>query len=169
MHWLLFAVLGPLSWAISTHIDKYLVDKYFHNSDTAVLIVFTAAVGVFALPVIWFFEPRVLSLPPTAMGVMTVSGVLYMGAMLFYLRAIQSEEASAVAPFPAFDNLHSSAGLCVITRKTGPSAVVRRWTHHCRRAHRFRERPGFPAAFQHKAVISDGSRDVHRGAVGRCL
>jgi drug/metabolite transporter (DMT)-like permease len=30
--------------------------------------------------------------------VMTASGVLYMGAMLFYLRAIQSEEASVVAP-----------------------------------------------------------------------
>jgi len=29
---------------------------------------------------------------------MTVSGVLYMGAMLFYLQAIQSEEASVVAP-----------------------------------------------------------------------
>ena len=29
---------------------------------------------------------------------MTVSGILYMGAMLFYLRAIQSEEASVVAP-----------------------------------------------------------------------
>ena len=30
--------------------------------------------------------------------VMTVSGILYMGAMLFYLRAIQTEEASVVAP-----------------------------------------------------------------------
>jgi drug/metabolite transporter (DMT)-like permease len=29
---------------------------------------------------------------------MTFSGILYMGAMLFYLRAIQSEEASVVAP-----------------------------------------------------------------------
>jgi hypothetical protein len=28
-----------------------------------------------------------------------LSGVLYMGAMLFYLRALQSEEASVVAPF----------------------------------------------------------------------
>jgi len=99
MHWLLFAILGPMSWAISTHIDKYLVDKYFHDSDTAVLIVFTAVVGVFALPVIWLLEPRVFSLPLSAMAVMTVSGILYMGAMLFYLRAIQSEEASAVAPF----------------------------------------------------------------------
>jgi drug/metabolite transporter (DMT)-like permease len=99
MLWLLFAIIGPLSWAVSTHIDKYLVDKYFHDSDTAVLIVFTAVVAVLALPVIGFLEPRVLSLSVAAMAVMTISGALYMGAMLFYLRALQSEEASAVAPF----------------------------------------------------------------------
>lgn len=99
MRWLIFAILGPLSWAVSTHIDKYLVDKYFRDSDTAVLMVFTAIVGLFALPFIWLFEPGVLSLPLTAKVVMTISGVLYMGAILFYLRAIQSEEASAVAPF----------------------------------------------------------------------
>jgi drug/metabolite transporter (DMT)-like permease len=96
--WLLYAFSGPLLWAISTHIDKFLVDKYFRNSDTAVLIVFTAFLGVLALPVIWLFEPKVLALPWLATGVMTVSGILYMAAMLFYLRAIQSEEASVVAP-----------------------------------------------------------------------
>lgn len=96
--WLLYAFSGPVLWALSTHIDKFLVDKYFRHSDTAVLMVFTAFLGVFALPVIWAFEPRVLALSPLAIGVMTVSGVLYMGAMLFYLRAIQSEEASVVAP-----------------------------------------------------------------------
>jgi drug/metabolite transporter (DMT)-like permease len=96
--WLLYAFSGPLLWAISTHIDKYLVDKYFRHSDTAVLMVFTAFLGIFALPVIWLLEPRVLALPWAATGVMTVSGILYMGAMLFYLRAIQSEEASVVAP-----------------------------------------------------------------------
>jgi drug/metabolite transporter (DMT)-like permease len=85
-------------WAISTHIDKFLVDKYFRDSDTAVLMVFTALLGVIALPVIWFFDPKVLGLSLTATMVMTLSGILYMGAMLFYLRAIQSEEASVVAP-----------------------------------------------------------------------
>ena len=99
MRWLLFAILGPLSWAVSTHIDKYLVDKYFRDSNTAVLMVFTAVVGLLALPVIWYFDPGVIALPPTATAVMIFSGILYMGAMLFYLRAIQSEEASAVAPF----------------------------------------------------------------------
>jgi len=96
--WLLFAFSGPLLWAVSTHIDKFLVDKYFRHSDTAVLMVFTAFLGVVALPVIWLAEPRVLALPWLATAVMTVSGILYMGAMLFYLRAIQGEEASVVAP-----------------------------------------------------------------------
>jgi drug/metabolite transporter (DMT)-like permease len=96
--WLLYAFSGPLLWAASTHIDKFLVDKYFRHSDTAVLMVFTAFLGVAALPLIWLFEPRVLALSWLAVGVMTASGVFYMGAMLFYLRAIQTEEASVVAP-----------------------------------------------------------------------
>src|SRR5258708_25038459 len=92
--WLLYAFSGPIMWAVSTHIDKFLVDKYFRHSDTAVLMVFTALLGVIALPPIWFFVPKVLALPWLATGVMTGSGILYMGAMLFYLRAIQTEEAS---------------------------------------------------------------------------
>jgi uncharacterized membrane protein len=113
--WLLYAFSGPLLWAVSTHIDKFLVDKYFRHSDTAVLMVFTALLGVIALPVIWLFEPKVLTLPWLATGVMTVSGVLYMGAMLFYLRAIQSEEASVVAPLFQANTLFTFAlGLVVL-------------------------------------------------------
>jgi drug/metabolite transporter (DMT)-like permease len=96
--WLLFAFSGPVLWAISTHIDKYLVDRYFRHSDTAVLMLFTALLGVAALPLIWLFDPSVLRPGLQSIAVMTASGVLYMGAMLFYLRAIQTEEASVVAP-----------------------------------------------------------------------
>ena len=113
--WLLYAFSGPLLWAVSTHIDKFLVDKYFRHSDTAVLMVFTALLGVIALPAIWLFEPKVLALPWLATCVMTVSGVLYMGAMLFYLRAIQSEEASVVAPLFQANTLFTFAlGLVVL-------------------------------------------------------
>jgi drug/metabolite transporter (DMT)-like permease len=95
--WLLYAFSGPVLWAVSTHIDKYLVDRYFRHSDTAVLMVFTALVGLLMLPVIAFFDAGVLRPGAGAMAVMAASGILYMGAMLFYLRAIQSEEASVVA------------------------------------------------------------------------
>ena len=96
--WLLLAFSGPVCWAASTHIDKYLVDRYFRDSDTAVLMLFTALTGIAFLPFIWWIEPAILRPAPAAIAVMTASGILYMGAMLFYLRAIQSEEASVVAP-----------------------------------------------------------------------
>jgi drug/metabolite transporter (DMT)-like permease len=96
--WLLFAFSGPILWAASTHMDKYLVERYFKNSDTAVLMVFTAWIGLIMLPFIWVFDASVLALPLASILVMVASGILYMGAILFYLQAIQSTEASVVAP-----------------------------------------------------------------------
>ncbi len=99
MSWLFYAFSGPVLWAVSVHLDKYLVDRYFKDSSVAVLLVFTAFVGLVLLPFIAFYEPRALRLPPVTVGVMTLSGLLYMGAMFFYLQALQSEEASVVAPY----------------------------------------------------------------------
>ncbi len=96
--WLLFAFSGPVLWAASTHIDKFLVDRYFQNSDTAVLMIFTALIGVVMLPFIALLAPQTFSQDIQSVLVMTLFGLLYMGAMLFYLRAIQSEEASVIAP-----------------------------------------------------------------------
>jgi drug/metabolite transporter (DMT)-like permease len=96
--WLLFAFLGPVCWAVSVHIDKYLIDRYFPDSDTAVLMLFTALASALVLPFIWWFEPGVLAPSLKAIAVMTASGVMFIASMLFYLRAIQSEEASVVAP-----------------------------------------------------------------------
>lgn len=98
MSWLLFAFSGPLLWATSTHIDKYLVEKYFKNESVAVLMVFTAIIGVVFLPLIWWFDPAVFKISLQSMFVIMLSGVLYMGAMYFYLQALQSEDASTVAP-----------------------------------------------------------------------
>jgi drug/metabolite transporter (DMT)-like permease len=95
--WLVYAFSGPVFWAVSTHIDKYLVDRYFRHADTTVLMVFTAFIGILFMPPILLFNSNVLKPGAFAIAVMIVSGILYMGAMLFYLRAIQSEEASVVA------------------------------------------------------------------------
>jgi uncharacterized membrane protein len=99
MSWLVFAFSGPILWAISTHLDKYLVDRYFKCSNVAVLLIFTALIGLLALPFIWFLAPEVVSVGLVNAALMALSGILYMGAMLFYLRALQAEEASVVAPF----------------------------------------------------------------------
>lgn len=127
--WLVFAFLGPLAWAVSTHIDKYLVDRYFRDSDTTVLMVFTALIGILALPFIWLFCPGVFTPPLQSIAVMTFSGVMYIAAMLFYLRAIQSEEASVVAPLFQLATIFSFllAWLLLgelLTWKTGGGAVL---------------------------------------------
>jgi uncharacterized membrane protein len=107
--WLVFALIGPLAWAVSTHIDKYLVDRYFRDSDTAVLMVFTALMGLLLLPFILAFQPGIFAPSLKAIAVMTAAGVLTLAAMMFYLRAIQSEEASSVAPLFQLTTIFSFA------------------------------------------------------------
>jgi uncharacterized membrane protein len=84
---------------MSTHFDKYLVERYFKQTSVAVLLMFTALTGLALLPFIWFFRPDVVALPLGSILVIGFSGLLYMGAMYFYLQALQHEEASVVAPF----------------------------------------------------------------------
>lgn len=99
MSWLVLAFSGPILWAASTHMDKYLLERYFKDLDVAVLLIFTALIGVITLPLIWWLDREVAGVSSFNAALMALSGILYMGGMLFYLQALQSEEASAVAPF----------------------------------------------------------------------
>jgi uncharacterized membrane protein len=99
MSWLVFAFCSPVLWAISVHLDKYLVERFFKDSNVAVMLLFTAFVGLALLPFIAFYQPGVLRLGLGGVALIMLSGIFYMSAMLLYLRALQSEEASVVAPF----------------------------------------------------------------------
>jgi uncharacterized membrane protein len=97
--WVVFAFSGPVLWAISVHLDKYLVERFFKESNVAVMLLFTAFVGLVLLPFIWIYEPSVTVPGARSIALIILSGVLYMGAMLLYLQALQTEEASVVAPY----------------------------------------------------------------------
>ena len=99
MSWLAFALCGPILWAISTHLDKYLVERYFKDTDVAVLLVFTALMGVVLMPVIAVLVPGVFQRDLLSIALMSLSGLLYMVGITFYLRALQGHDASVVAPF----------------------------------------------------------------------
>src|SRR6266568_2594057 len=99
MSWLFFAFSGPVLWAVSIHLDKYLVSRYFQQTSVAVLLVFTALFGLLLLPPIFVYQPAVIELSLTGMALLAFAGLLYMTAIFFYLQALQSEEASVVAPF----------------------------------------------------------------------
>jgi drug/metabolite transporter (DMT)-like permease len=99
MNWLVFALCGPILWAISVHLDKYLVERYFKDADVIVLLIFTALMGLVLMPIIAWFEPGVFDRNITSMVLMALSGIFYMTGITFYLRALQGHEASMVAPF----------------------------------------------------------------------
>lgn len=98
MGWLVFAFSGPVLWGLSFHFDKYLIDHYFKKADVAVLIVFTALISALMLPFILAFDHRVTSLPVSSASIMLLGGAMSMGAMVFYLRALQTEDVAIVAP-----------------------------------------------------------------------
>jgi uncharacterized membrane protein len=99
MNWLAFALCGPVLWAISVHLDKYLVERYFKDADVIVLLIFTALMGLVLMPIIAWFVPGVFHRDLTSMVLMALSGLFYMTGITFYLRALQGHEASMVAPF----------------------------------------------------------------------
>ena len=99
MSWVVFAFSGPVLWAISVHLDKYLVERFFKESNVAVMLLFTAFVGVLPLPFIWLYEPSVTAPGLGSIALIILAGILYMAAMLLYLQALQTEEASVVAPY----------------------------------------------------------------------
>ena len=99
MSWLAFALCGPIFWAISTHLDKYLVERYFKNADVAVLMLFTALMGLALMPIIAWFDPAVFHRDFLGTLLMTLSGILYMVGITFYLRALQDNDAAVVSPF----------------------------------------------------------------------
>ena len=86
-------------WAVSVHFDKSLVERFFKHSHVAVMLLFTAFVGVVLMPFIWMFQPSVTSAGARNIALIVFSGILYMSALLLYLRALQTEEASVVAPY----------------------------------------------------------------------
>jgi uncharacterized membrane protein len=125
MSWLFFAFCGPILWAISVHFDKYLIERFFKRSNVAVLLVFSALMGLAMLPLIAMFRPDVIGLAPLSILVIVFSGLLLMGAMFFYLVALQSDEASVVAPFFQASPLFAyGLGYLVLGETLSPTQMI---------------------------------------------
>ena len=112
MSWLVFAFSGPVLWAISTHLDKYLVEQYFKHSDVAVLLLFTAFIGVLLLPFIAFYEPTI-----TSPGLGSIALIMLFGHPLYGRDAVLSAgfairgSLGGVAVFPGRAAVRLCAGL----------------------------------------------------------
>lgn len=100
MNWFAIALLNPILHAFINHFDKYLLSKYVKGGTVGALILFSALFAVAALPIIYLINPGVLrGIGLSQILILMINGAFLTIAILFYLYALDSDEASYVAPF----------------------------------------------------------------------
>lgn len=99
MHWFLIALIGPILYAISNHIDKYLMDKHCGNTKAGALVIFSALFSVVVLPIVYLIEPTVFSLGFKTSLILLLNGTINIICLSLYFEAIREEESSNVIPF----------------------------------------------------------------------
>lgn len=97
--WLFLSLVSAVLAATINHFDKFLLSRYFSNGTIGVLLLFSGLIGGFASLSISLIQPSVLLLPlfPEA-TILVLSGLIYVSALYFYLRALHQDETSTVAP-----------------------------------------------------------------------
>jgi drug/metabolite transporter (DMT)-like permease len=99
MNPVVIALIAPFLWALVNHADKYLLSKYLKTEGIGALILFSSLFAIIVIPIIGFIEPNALHIPINGALVMMSAGFLYGIAILFYLKALNEDEASIVVPF----------------------------------------------------------------------
>ncbi|MDQ3245101.1 MAG: EamA family transporter [bacterium] len=97
--WFLFALIGPLLWAVVNHIDKYMLFKYFKQRGVESLLVFSCLSSVLVLPIIvYFFHGEIFNVSLFSFLILLSIGFLSAIGFYFYLKAVDLEEISIVIP-----------------------------------------------------------------------
>jgi len=99
MSWFSLALIGPLLYAITNHIDKVLLERYFKVSGVGSLMLYSSLLSALALPFIFWMDPQALSVSLFNIFVLTTVGILNILVLLFYLLALRDDEASIVIVF----------------------------------------------------------------------
>jgi drug/metabolite transporter (DMT)-like permease len=99
MTWFLLALVGPIMYALTNHIDKILLEKYFKEGGAGTLILFSSLLSALALPFIFWADTTVFDLDIISIIALAVVGILNILVLWFYLLALSDEEASITVVF----------------------------------------------------------------------
>ncbi len=98
MNWFLIALLPPILWSLTNHIDKYLLTKYFKGGAIGGISIFFACIALLLLPIIILLKPTVLQSFDFKYLLISLNGVLYMLATLPYYYALEKDDTSLTVP-----------------------------------------------------------------------
>lgn len=85
--------------AIWSYIDKYLLSKFFNTENNlSILMIFSAIIWLFILPIIYYFNPHILQISNIHKFILIVSWAIYIFSLIPYLYALKKEDTSVVIP-----------------------------------------------------------------------
>lgn len=93
---LLFALVTPLLYAVTNHLDNILLEKYFKSGGVGTLMLFSALLSFLALPVLLLIDSSVLEVSWSNRGLLFGVGLLNTLLLYCYLQAIFSDEPTVV-------------------------------------------------------------------------
>ena len=99
MNWFLLALVGPLLYALTNHIDKILLDRYFRVAGVGTLILYSSLLSLFAIPFILMGDSTVLDVGRKDIVLLTVVSALNVAVLWCYLLALKDDEATITIIF----------------------------------------------------------------------
>lgn len=99
MSWFFITLIAPFLYALTNHIDKILLEKYFKEGGVGTLMLFSSLLSAFALPFIFLADSLVLRVSGMNILVLAVVGILNILVLWCYFLALKDEEASIVIVF----------------------------------------------------------------------
>lgn len=102
MNWLSIAIITPVTHAVTSHVDKFVLSKYSKSSLVGFLVILSCLFSFVCLPLIAFLDHTFSLLPSKEIITLVTSGMFTMAAFVFYFKALRKEEASIVVPLFQF-------------------------------------------------------------------
>jgi drug/metabolite transporter (DMT)-like permease len=99
MTWFFIALIGPFLYALTNHIDKILLEKYFKESGVGTLLLFSSLLSALALPFLFLADTTAFSVGWTSILALAFVGILNILVLWCYLLALKDEEASVAVVF----------------------------------------------------------------------
>lgn len=99
MIWFFIAIIGPFLYALTNHIDKLLLEKYFKVDGIGTLVLFSSLLSALALPFLFLADMTVFSISFTNILALAIVGILNSLVLLCYLVALKNDEASVTVIF----------------------------------------------------------------------
>lgn len=99
MMWFFLALVGPFLYAVTNFIDKVLLQKYFKEGGVGTLLIFSAILSVLALPFLYLVDPTSINIDPFSGLILAIVGILHVGVLFFYLKALEGDEVSITVIF----------------------------------------------------------------------